>query len=212
MVQEKPTPSIRFILIGIFLVGVVAYFSFLTAYFMASLYAGFSGNATLLTWNRLLYISLPILFAVSLTYFSRRQIKHLLTLHLILVALITLVTASIRMAQFNEQKQILQTYQQFIEMVKRGKTAEANTFMLPDYQLTHETLDVRQHVWLEWAMNTGSVSSPYSVYIESRNEAIIVPDPKTNQWYHPSSGFFLEVEKFDGKWYFTGDGGLYSVD
>ena len=84
--------------------------------------------------------------------------------------------------------------------------------MLPDYQLTHERLEVRQHTWLESAMNTESVSSPYAVHIESKNEAIIVPNPKTNQWYHPSQGFFLELEKLNGTWYFTSTGGLYSAD
>ena len=116
------------------------------------------------------------------------------------------------MVQINEQKQILQNYQQFIELVKRGKTAEANAFMHPDYRLAHETLDVRQHVWLEQAMNIEDVSSPYSVHLGGKNRAIIVPDPKTNQWYHPAGGIFLNLEKLDGEWYFTGDGGLYSVD
>ncbi len=212
MVQEKPKSSIGFVLIGIFLVGVVTCLSFLSAYFFAFLYADFSGNATLLTWNRLVYLGLPVVFAFSLAYFSRRQIKYLLPIQLALITLVFLVTASIRLAQLSEQKQILQNYQQFIELVKRGKTAEANTFMLPDYQLAHETLDVRQHVWLEQAMNTGSVSSPYSVHIQSKDQAFIIPDPKTNQWYHPTEGFFLSLERLDGEWYFTGDGGLYLAD
>lgn len=212
MAQEKLKPSISFVLIGIFLMGVAAHLSFLSAYFMAFLYASFSGNATLLTWNRIAYLSLPIIFAFSLRYFSRRQIKHLFPIHLLLVTLTVLTIRGIRVAELNEQKQILQTYQHFIELVKRGETAEANTFMLPDYQLTHDALDVRQHIWLEHAMNIGNISSPYSVFIESKNEAVIIPDPKTNQWYHPVGGFFLEIEKVDGKWYFTGDGGVYLAD
>lgn len=165
MVQEKPSPSLLFIIFGLFLVGAAAILSFLGAYFIALIYTDFSGNATLLTWNRIAYLSLPTVFIFSVSYFSRRQIKHLFPIHLVLVTLIILAITGIRVAVFNEQKQILQTYQQFIELVKRGETAEANTFMHPAYQLTHERLDVRQHTWLELAMNTGSVSSPYSVHI-----------------------------------------------
>lgn len=121
MVQEKQKASIGFVLIGIFLVNVVASLSFRSAYFVAFLYADFSGNATLLTWNRLVYLSLPAVFAFSLAYFSRRQIKYLLPVQLALITLVSLVTMSIRLAQLSEQKQILQNYQQFIELVKREK-------------------------------------------------------------------------------------------
>lgn len=212
MVQEKPSPSLLFIIFGLFLVGAAAILSFLGAYFIALIYTDFSGNATLLTWNRIAYLSLPIVFIFSLSYFSRRQIKQIFSIHLVLVTLIILAITGIRVAEFNEQKQILQTYQQFIELVKSGKTTEANTFMHPEYQLTHERLDIRQHTWLESAMNTGSVSSTYAVHIESKNEAIIVPNPKTNQWYHPSQSAFLFLQKIDGEWYFTGDGGWFSAD
>ena len=212
MIQAKPSPSLLFIIVGLFLVGTAAILSFLGAYFIAFLYTDFSSNATLLRWNRIAYLGLPVVFTFSLSYFSRRQIKQLFIIHLVLATLIVLAITGIRIAEFNEQKQILQTYQQFIKLAERGKTAEANTFMLPDYQLTHNTLDVRQHIWLEHAMNTGDVSSPYSVFIESKNQAIIIPNPRINQWYHPPSGFFVELEKFDGQWYFTGDGGLYLVN
>lgn len=84
--------------------------------------------------------------------------------------------------------------------------------MHPNYQLSHESLDVSHHTWFKQAINTENISSPYSVHIKSNNSAFIVPDPKTNQWYHPSAGFFLRLEKFDDEWYFTGVGGLYLVD
>ncbi|WP_420645685.1 hypothetical protein [Candidatus Leptofilum sp.] len=212
MTRKKPSPTTRFFFAGIFLVGIISCLIFLTIYFLTLLYSDFSGNATLLTWNRIAYLSLPGVVAVSLAYFSRRQIKHLLLIHLLFVGLLLSVAWGIHTVQFNEQKQILQNYSEFIDLIRRGETEEAYSFMHPDYQLSHETLDVSHHTWFMQAMNTENISSPYSVHIKSNNSAIIVPDPKTNQWYHPAAGFFLRLEKFDGEWFFTGVGGLYLVD
>ncbi len=210
--NDLGTPSLKFVVFGIVLTGVFAVIVFLGAVIASVIYSDFTGNATFQSWSKLIYISSPIAFVFSYIYFSRRQIKHLILIYLALIVFVFSVTSLISFAQLKEQQHLLQRYQQFIGLVKRGKPTEAYSFTHPDFRSTHPNLQVTDNTWLMQAMNINDVSSPYVVHLRGRNQAIVVPDSRTNQWYHPSSGIFLEWEKLEGEWFYIGSGGLYLSD
>lgn len=170
----------------------------------------FFGNQAFLKWNILFVVVLPFVLLFSISYFSRRDFsyKKLRTVHLLASIVFLGAVIGGRLVEFREQEEVLIRYQSLVQSIKNHDQDAVNEILLPTYR---DSFYETTNVWLFMSIDDAPNLSPHAVSVNLfNNEAFINPDPRISRWYHPICGYFVEMKKYQGEWYYAGRGGLAS--
>ncbi|MCA9928665.1 MAG: hypothetical protein KC419_09310 [Anaerolineales bacterium] len=212
-IDSRKTISVKFALIGLALTGIVFICLFFVLYFFVFVYTDWTGNDAFLRWNRIVAFSFPLTVLFSYYFFSRQRIakSKLLSIHLFITIVFSLSLAWYSLSIYREQQRIIDRQQLLVESIRNKDFEEAQNYISPSFLVLRSFDEFLEEFWVSELLEADFILSPYTVHI-SGSYAFIVPDSKTNRWYHPAGGDFVEVEKINGQWFFTGEGGFYLSD
>lgn len=157
--------------------------------------------------------------AVSWSYFSFTKIfrrKTLVVSHATTTFLFTVILFIQMLIVRESQKSILLAYQDFISATSQGDYQTAYELMTPEYRQNHSVNDFKDYVTslyeIDVIPDVDSIYAAECYFLCNHGQIVTTPNLDPSYWQRPVTGWLLELEKINGKWYFTGEDAFLLID
>ncbi|MBX3056253.1 MAG: hypothetical protein KF770_07270 [Anaerolineae bacterium] len=197
------------VIIGLILIGLVAFVSWFCAGSFAWLMAD-SGNGIYWYDSYFVYIvSFIVTFAFAFFFFLwiGVRVKFLIPLFIIIGVVPFAIFSSLLNVQRQERLAILERYQSFRDALNLGNWKAAYLLMSPEYREEHTVAEFEKDILLlidityltipDWVQEINI----YAIH-PSGAKAWLVPERRVSKDFHPSGGVGWNLVKVDGEWYF----------